>query len=1511
MKPVIDINKPEDTEAQGQGAERIRETRKALYDLFPISPADLDYESTADYWPAGSLTGGFDPKVEDGSQPPHPQMQDKAFLVGNKKLNYDYTIPAGKNAIAPGPLDVGSTTLDIPEGATLTIVGDTDNIPVYLRDMVDVDAGSFVTDQYALIWQQEHQLWYPGPAPKGDQGNTGNPGTDGAEGEQGPEGHQGADGIEGPQGPKGDEGAKGFPGNIGPEGPQGEEGPPGLPGLGINLIGSVDSKESLPGWPDYYEGAVGNAYITDDTGDLWSWGSDSRWYDLGHIVGPEGPKGDPGIQGERGAEGIDGEDGAQGIQGQDGGEGPRGADGPPGIDSTVPGPEGPEGPKGEHGADSMVPGPEGPTGPEGADGAQGERGFTGDDGADGATGNTGPAGDAGLTGPEGPIGPKGNEGDQGPQGDQGMNLHLLGTVASREDLPGWPDSYEGVVGDSYETMNTGDLWSWADDSTWHDVGHVQGPTGLKGDTGPQGPIGPVGETGETGGQGIQGVIGPQGPIGPIGNTGDQGPDGATGSTGEAGATGPQGERGNTGETGPQGPIGYPGEDSTVAGPDGEQGIQGIPGPTGDTGDQGPQGESGDNSTVPGPPGPPGTGIQVIGSVDTWAQLPDSGNTVGDAYLTSDTGDVWVWSEDGTWHDLGHIVGPPGEDGHIGVDGEPGPPGEDGLIDPTQDYEVTGKWTFADTRPVIFSPSHTSEAVIIGSDSGNDLQISGLSTNGFMVNGSRVWWGGNLPNPTSAERNETISGNWDFTNPAQTYAGDGSKLTGIVQEEGPTGPQGIPGTPGVKGNTGDTGPKGDDGSRGPQGEQGIPGPDGSQGPGGPKGDSGIQGIPGEDSDVPGPQGEQGVGIHIMGSIPAANGETLPPDYDGVIGDAWLATDSGDLWVWSDDGTWHNLGHIVGPEGEQGDKGNQGNPGVQGEIGNTGPQGGEGPVGAKGETGNEGPTGKEGEKGTTGNDGPKGAGWTQGYYTASDGIVTFVSVDGLGFKTSDIRGEQGERGPDGPQGGTGQTGGQGPEGDQGIDGPQGIQGIPGPQGIGIHFHDAVATKEDLPGWPDQYGGDEGDAYMTTDTGDLWVWSASSTWVDMGHVVGPEGPEGPTGAQGPIGPKGEEGEHGEHGEHGVDGLTGPPGEKGEPGIAGNDGLSGSDGADGQQGLPGAHGADGADGATGAPGQDSTVPGPPGEPGIEGPAGDLDPNSILPSHLNVPGTLRGQGLYQLIDGEDSKTYVMTDDDGDEYVYSAESRVGVAYINDLADVGSVNRKIGSTMAWDGFQYISALYPDEGIQGPEGEEGPIGPDGLKGPRGEEGPVGPPGPQGPEGGIGIPAGGIIMWSGSLVEIPPTWLLCNGTEGTPDLRDRFIMGAGHKDIGQTGGGTSDGWAITSAQMPSHKHSFTGSGSTDNGGSHNHTMDGAGSHSHNILADKAITTATTRVKLQTGNYEVSVVSGHGTWKHEGAHTHYVNWNDKHAHSVDVSGWTQGMGSGSAHSHTGIVPLYYTLAYIMKEYT
>ena len=70
---------------------------------------------------------------------------------------------------------------------------------------------------------------------------------------------------------------------------------------------------------------------------------------------------------------------------------------------------------------------------------------------------------------------------------------------------------------------------------------------------------------------------------------------------------------------------------------------------------------------------------------------------------------------------------------------------------------------------------------------------------------------------------------------------------------------------------------------------------------------------------------------------------------------------------------------------------------------------------------------------------------------------------------------------------------------------------------------------------------------------------------------------------------------------------------------------------------------------------------------------------------------------------------------------------------------------------------------------------------------------------VPSGGIVMWSGAINAIPTGYQLCNGTNGTPDLRDRFIVGAGSAySIGDTGG--SNTVTLSESQLPAHTHRFS---------------------------------------------------------------------------------------------------------------
>ena len=151
--------------------------------------------------------------------------------------------------------------------------------------------------------------------------------------------------------------------------------------------------------------------------------------------------------------------------------------------------------------------------------------------------------------------------------------------------------------------------------------------------------------------------------------------------------------------------------------------------------------------------------------------------------------------------------------------------------------------------------------------------------------------------------------------------------------------------------------------------------------------------------------------------------------------------------------------------------------------------------------------------------------------------------------------------------------------------------------------------------------------------------------------------------------------------------------------------------------------------------------------------------------------------------------------------------------------------------------------------------------------------GTNGGI-VPSGAIIMWSGAANAIPNGYVLCDGNNSTPDLRNRFVVGAGSGSsysVDDTGGAASV--TLATANLPSHSHTVSGTTGDD---SHSHTIPSASS----IGGGSRVTS-----QNSTGNTATTT-------------------SDTHSHSFSAT--TSNVGSGTAHENR---PPYYALCYIMKS--
>jgi microcystin-dependent protein len=160
---------------------------------------------------------------------------------------------------------------------------------------------------------------------------------------------------------------------------------------------------------------------------------------------------------------------------------------------------------------------------------------------------------------------------------------------------------------------------------------------------------------------------------------------------------------------------------------------------------------------------------------------------------------------------------------------------------------------------------------------------------------------------------------------------------------------------------------------------------------------------------------------------------------------------------------------------------------------------------------------------------------------------------------------------------------------------------------------------------------------------------------------------------------------------------------------------------------------------------------------------------------------------------------------------------------------------------------------------------------------------------IPIGGIIMWSGLITaDFPSNWKLCDGTNGTPDLRGRFILGAGqgsgltNRSLRVIGG--EETVALSETHMPAHKHGVTAT-TTGTDGSHTHGHTWTAGIPPNVYG-----------------------TGGSSWGGGGGHTNGTtltinNTGSGHGHTITVTETSK--GSGTAHEN---MPPFYVLAFIMR---
>jgi microcystin-dependent protein len=177
---------------------------------------------------------------------------------------------------------------------------------------------------------------------------------------------------------------------------------------------------------------------------------------------------------------------------------------------------------------------------------------------------------------------------------------------------------------------------------------------------------------------------------------------------------------------------------------------------------------------------------------------------------------------------------------------------------------------------------------------------------------------------------------------------------------------------------------------------------------------------------------------------------------------------------------------------------------------------------------------------------------------------------------------------------------------------------------------------------------------------------------------------------------------------------------------------------------------------------------------------------------------------------------------------------------------------------------------------------------------------------VPSFVIVMWYGTALTVPTGWAICDGTNGTPDLRDRFVVGVGTSYALSATGGRST-VTLTGTELPAHTHT----GTTAAGGSHTHTGStnaGDGSHRHNMTVYlRTAGVSGTNTNQATGAPNTNTLEQTKTWISDNDslsdHQHGFTTDSSTTHTHTFT--TGSTGTGSAFN---ILNPFFALYFIMK---